>query len=54
MMLEWLEHPELLAAALRIRRAVDAVFTDPASRTPDMGGQLTTRQMTDKIVAQLH
>jgi 3-isopropylmalate dehydrogenase len=53
MMLEWLEHPDLSAGAQRIRRAIDAVFADPSNRTRDMGGQLTTRQMTDKIVAQL-
>ena len=53
MMLEWLGHPELLAGARRIRRATEAVLADPANRTPDMGGRLTTRQMTDRIVAQL-
>jgi 3-isopropylmalate dehydrogenase len=54
MMLEWLEHPELSVGAHRIRRAVDAVFAHPANRTPDMGGRLTTQQLTDRIVAQLH
>jgi 3-isopropylmalate dehydrogenase len=53
MMLEWLAHPELVSGAQRIRRAIEAVLADPANRTPDMGGRLTTRHMTDKIVAQL-
>ena len=53
MMLEWLEHPELVAAAQRIRSAIEHVFANPANRTPDMGGQLTTRQMTAKIAACL-
>jgi 3-isopropylmalate dehydrogenase len=53
MMLEWLAHPELVAGAQRIRHAVEAVFADPANRTPDMGGRLTTRQITEKILACL-
>jgi 3-isopropylmalate dehydrogenase len=53
MMLEWLAHPELTAGAQRIRRAVEAVFADPANRTPDMRGRLTTEQMTEKVIARL-
>ncbi len=53
MMLEWLDDAELLAGAQRIRRAVESVLADPANRTPDMGGQLTTHEMTDRIVSQL-
>lgn len=53
MMLEWLDHPQLLSGAQRIRRAVEAVFANPANRTPDMGGRLTTAEMTAKIMAQL-
>jgi 3-isopropylmalate dehydrogenase len=53
MMIEWLAHPELSTGAQRIRRAVEAVFADPANRTPDMGGRLTTQQMTDKLLARL-
>ena len=49
MMLEWLGQPELLEGAARIRRAVETVLADPANRTPDTGGRLSTRQMTDKI-----
>jgi 3-isopropylmalate dehydrogenase len=53
LMLEWLEHPETLDGALRIRRAVETALADPANRTPDLGGKLTTTQMADKIVAAL-
>jgi isocitrate/isopropylmalate dehydrogenase len=42
-----------LAGAQRIRRAIESVFADPANRTPDMGGRLTTGQMTEKIIARL-
>ncbi len=50
MMLEWLGES---AAAEAIRRAVRAALSDPTVRTPDMGGRLTTRQMTDAILAAL-
>jgi len=53
MMLEWLGHPELLEGAARIRFAVEAVLADPANRTPDTGGRLSTQQMTEKIMEQL-
>jgi 3-isopropylmalate dehydrogenase len=53
MMLEWLDQPELTTAAQRVRHAVEHVFADPTNRTPDMGGRLTTRQMTEKIVGCL-
>jgi 3-isopropylmalate dehydrogenase len=53
MMLEWLGHPELCAGAARIRSAVEAVLADPANRTPDNGGRLSTQQMTEKILVQL-
>ena len=53
LMLEWLEHPETVKGAQRIHRAVEAVLEDPANRTPDLGGKLTTVQMADKILAKL-
>ena len=53
MMLEWLDHPETLRGAALIRRAVEAVLADPANRTPDMGGGMTTEQMTAKVIAAL-
>jgi 3-isopropylmalate dehydrogenase len=53
MMLEWLDNPQLRSAAERIRNAVVGVLANPAHRTPDMGGRLTTRAMTDTILAQV-
>jgi len=49
MMLEWLG---LAAAAESIRRATDAALADGA-KTPDLGGSLTTSEMTDQILAHL-
>jgi 3-isopropylmalate dehydrogenase len=53
MMLEWLEHPLLFDGAARIRSAVETVLRDPANRTPDTGGRLSTQQITEKIMEQL-
>jgi len=53
MMLEWLGHPELFDGAARIRCAVETVLADPANRTPDTGGRLSTQQMTEKIMERL-
>jgi 3-isopropylmalate dehydrogenase len=50
MMLEWLGEG---AAAARIRAAVRSVFQDRSARTRDMGGTLSTTQMTDAILAGL-
>ena len=53
MMLEWLGHPALFDGAARIRCAVETVLADPANRTPDTGGRLSTQQMTEKIMEHL-
>jgi 3-isopropylmalate dehydrogenase len=53
LMLDWLESSETRRGAERIRRAVDEVLRDPVHRTPDLGGKLTTAQMTDKIIESL-
>ena len=39
--------------ALRIRHAVERALADPANRTPDLGGKLTTTQMAERIIAAL-
>ncbi len=52
MMLEWLGH-DTNAGAEMIRAAVRAVFADPSVRTPDMGGNLSTGEMTEAILAAL-
>jgi len=46
MMLEWLG--ETRGAAM-VRGAVERVFADPAVRTPDLGGTLTTVEMGQRI-----
>ncbi len=50
MMLEWLGE---CAAAGRIQTAVRRVFHDRAARTRDMGGTLSTTEMTNEIIACL-
>ena len=47
-----LDHLQLPAAAARIRRAVERTLAD-GHKTPDLGGQLTTRQMGDAVVQRL-
>jgi 3-isopropylmalate dehydrogenase len=53
LMLDWFEHPETMRGAERIRRAVESVLEDPANRTPDLGGKLTTQQMSERILSKL-
>ena len=51
--LEWLGHEDTIQGAAWIRQAVEAVLADPAQRTPDPGGIMTTRQMGEAILADL-
>jgi 3-isopropylmalate dehydrogenase len=53
MMLDWFGTDEEQTAAERIRAAVRAVFADPRQRTADIGGTLTTTQMTDALLRSL-
>ncbi len=53
MMLEWLGSEACLDAAESIRRAVAAVLSDPERATPDLGGRLTSSQLTEAIVAAM-
>jgi 3-isopropylmalate dehydrogenase len=53
MMLEWLDAVETRRGATLIRQSVELALADPANRTPDLGGKLTTDQMTDTIIAAL-
>ncbi len=53
MMLEWRGDADSRKGAEAIHRAVRQVFSDPKARTPDMGGKLTTREMTDLIIGAL-
>ena len=49
MMLDHLQRP---AAAARIRRAVERTLAE-GHQTPDLGGNLTTRQMGEAVAARL-
>lgn len=53
MMLEWLASPESVQAADWIRRAVEMTLADPAHTTPDLGGALSTRQLGERIAANM-
>ncbi|MBT5925387.1 MAG: isocitrate/isopropylmalate dehydrogenase family protein [Verrucomicrobia bacterium] len=53
MMLDWLKHPEALQGAKLIRDAVKEVLKDPQNRTPDVDGQLTTSELSAKIINHL-
>lgn len=53
MMLDWLDQPECRQAAKALEAAVAATLADPVNRTPDMGGSLTTSEITDRISAEL-
>ncbi|MCU1326245.1 MAG: leuB [Bryobacterales bacterium] len=53
MMLEWLGTAGCKQGAGMIQAAVRQVFADPAARTRDLGGRLSTTQMGDAILAAL-
>lgn len=50
LMLEWLDCAQTIAAASRIRSAVSAALADPACRTPDLGGTLSTDALTERVI----
>jgi tartrate dehydrogenase/decarboxylase/D-malate dehydrogenase len=50
LMLEHLGHP---AAAAAVLSAMEATLADPGTRTADLGGTGTTRQVTDALLAHL-
>ena len=49
MMLEWLGHPDSVRGARQIERAVECVLADPANRTADLGGRLSTGEMGNLV-----
>jgi 3-isopropylmalate dehydrogenase len=53
MMLEWFGAPAAFKGAGMIRAAVRAVFSDRMARTPDMGGRLSTAEMSAAIASAL-
>ncbi|WP_206454979.1 tartrate dehydrogenase [Aurantimonas marina] len=50
LMLDHLGEPE---AATRLMRAVERVTADRAFHTPDLGGEATTRKVTDAVIAAI-
>jgi isocitrate/isopropylmalate dehydrogenase len=57
MLFEWLGHqrglPEAVAAAAAIDAAMDAVIADAQALTGDLGGNGSTREMGDAVVAAI-
>jgi len=53
MMLEWFGEPECVEAAGKVRKAVETVLADAANATGDLGGKLSTSEMTGLIVGAL-
>jgi 3-isopropylmalate dehydrogenase len=53
LMLDWLGAPEAARGAGLIRSAVEKVLSDPACRTPDLGGRLKTRELSDCVLQAL-
>lgn len=53
MMLDWLDHEECRQAAVHLQAAVASTLAFPENRTPDMGGRLTTVELTDRISSAL-
>ncbi|MBV8765773.1 MAG: tartrate dehydrogenase, partial [Hyphomicrobiales bacterium] len=49
-MLDHLGEPR---AAERLMRAIERVTADSTLHTPDLGGEATTRQVTDAVIAAL-
>ncbi|MDQ8180626.1 isocitrate/isopropylmalate dehydrogenase family protein [Pelagicoccus sp. SDUM812005] len=53
LMLRWLGDPAAVSAAEQIEAAVEKTLSDPANRTVDLGGEMSTVAMTDKIIENL-
>jgi 3-isopropylmalate dehydrogenase len=58
MLLDWIarrrgRHENFAEAARLIERAVDTLLTDPARRTPDLGGSLGTRAFTEALCQEI-
>jgi len=53
MMLEWLDHPETKRAGAALYASISDVLADPNQRTADMGGKLSTVEITDLISKSL-
>jgi len=49
MLLEWLDHPGTVRGARLVERAVEHVLSDPANRTADLGGEVSTSGMGNLV-----
>ena len=47
------EHLGETIAAARLMKAIERVTADPDLHTPDLGGQATTRKVTDAVIAAI-
>ncbi len=58
MLLDWLgrkhNREDLRAAAAHYEKAVDVTLSDPLNHTPDLGGDRTTEQFADSVIAAIH
>ncbi|MBX3444741.1 MAG: isocitrate/isopropylmalate dehydrogenase family protein [Planctomyces sp.] len=50
LMLDWLGTPPAVEGGRRIRRGVEAALADPTTATRDLGGTLSTSEMTERIL----
>jgi len=48
-----LEHVGEIASAARLRRALELALTEKTMRTPDLGGESSTEQFADAVIARL-
>lgn len=53
MLLEWLDHEDARAGGRMIQDAVVTTLKNPKHRTPDVGGTLSTTEMTDLVIDAL-
>lgn len=53
MMLDWLGQPDTVRGARMIEQAVERVLGDPAHRTADLGGSVSTARMGDLVCEAL-
>jgi 3-isopropylmalate dehydrogenase len=53
MLLDWLDHPSTIRGASFIRSAIGSVLREPAHCTRDLGGNLSTREMSARIIQEI-
>ncbi len=53
LMLDWFDQPETVRGARLIESAVAVVMADPTCHTADLGGETSTTEISDRIIAAL-